>query len=180
LVFKRDVLLWEYWEFSDLKDTLTIKTKNIIAKKLSVIEYDIKIKNAKFKDYEVLFSSDYMLDKHIFKNIVINCGNYNITINWIIPLNSFIRKIWLLLENYEKINKIQNTLINSSFSKINIDFYPSKKSTIISSFNDYKWVILIEIWENWSINQAILNWKSLIKWDTDYNKFVLYLQNTFK
>jgi hypothetical protein len=179
-VFKRDVLLSWNWEFSSIIKIVDIKANNIIAKKISSLSYSIKIKDAKFKNYDMSLNWDYNIDKKEFKNIVLKNKSFKIIVNENISLDDFKKKIWLLLEKYEKINTINSNLVNYTFKNIDINFYSSDNTLIISANNDKKWDFYVEIRWDWNLNYANLKGKNLIKGNKSYDNFILNLPTILK
>ena len=74
IVFKRDSLLWNKWEFSVVRDTLLLEYEDIRVVRNN-LSYDIFLENTDFqtivwegsgKRYTGYFDSEYILDKHYF------------------------------------------------------------------------------------------------------------------
>lgn len=158
LVFKRDKLLWQNWEFYVLKDFSQIGMNNII-----VSSTDIKLKDAKFfftfsewsnnssSTYGAYLTSDYFIKDHYFNNIRlkiyknINDWNRNVEQFWLWK-EKYISIVWNLgilslrdfmsnlLTYYNNIVFVNNTL-SERVSNIEISISSSKVIKFSFSYN---------------------------------------------
>ena len=154
IVFKRDILLWDKWEFSRLKDFLNIEYSDI-----SLLQegnmYNILLNNIAFiiddswiqerKNIQWLINSEYILNssQHAFKNlslqieserkgvnntVIYEFGGTKISLIWNININLLETKLRELLQNFDVYSDIYDS-VSSTVDTLIIEYTPATKKT---------------------------------------------------
>lgn len=154
LVFKRDKLLWENWEFYVLKDFSQIGMNNII-----VSGTDIKLKDANFfftfskwgnnssSSYWAYLTSDYIIKDHYFNNIKLKIYSWDRNVE----------QFWLWKEKY--ISIVWNLGILSLRDFLN---------NLLTYYNNIVFVNNT-LWEKVSDIEIIIGSNKIIKYYFNYN-----------
>ncbi len=182
LVFKRDILLWEKWEFSNLSDILSLGMNNIIIEDkkkwdISLNWWILKLNMGKKfgnTSYKFKFSSDYKLTSNdrYFDNIVLKSidsvaskdkeeSYLKISIKWKINNSDFREKVLDFWDALKKLlfiwNKIKKVLSESS---LDVNYFLSSKKLKIKFFYLKKPVIISFV--RWKIEFILYNWENIL------------------
>lgn len=204
LVFKRDKLLWQRWEFYNLKDFTEIASENITINIVNE-KIGIHIKDAKVKftynlwlesnSYWAYFNSDYYIgnNEHYFKNLKLKLfklvNNWwkgdeyfwlwkdtVITVSWNVGIETFKDYTWDIVNSYNYIVFVNDLLVKKVWYVL-ISINSSKVVKYTFSYN----------WKNYElslIKSSILSikrdWEKLNSNTLDYtdlaNSINLYIK----
>ena len=191
VIFKRDTLLWEKWEFSSLADMLEIEYKNLIVKSLEDITLSEVILNTQLDalKYKWIFTSRYFInsnakDNYFYKRwwIILKIYSYNYgEVSWFMFWWRELKVIWKVYkkdfeltfneisESYSKIDYILN-LITSNFYNlwlIDIQYILKNKIVIFKFENNEKSINISLLWDN--VVSVLVDWKEILTRQIKYN-----------
>lgn len=193
VIFKRDKLLWERWDFTILKWLLDIWYNNISVE-LDWNKYDIKVEWWKYiysNDKNLIwdFYSNYYFSSsdHYFDSIRIKLSNvnYNNKLTWIFSDNYInIDESINVLDFKDTFPKIIDTILGTKevYTIINDTFILKdlkisyKESNISYNFsNDNKSITIVCSW--WKVNKIAVDWNNILNNKIiDYTDLTKYLK----
>jgi hypothetical protein len=192
-IFKRNKLLWEFWDFANLGSFLEINYNDIIVKKENDVYYtnikfwlfNIDLWNNKFYYWE--FSSDYnfspdhsfinprikIIDKKYEKDLLL--WNY-IDVIWQYKVNLIEEEIKEVFYHFEQINSIVNNISQILWnSEIKISYI--KDTNIIEFETFYNWSNINITLNNWNITKVMYNNINRIQEALPYSELTKILNN---
>lgn len=193
-IFKRNKLLWEYWDFSSLVGFLDINYNDLLVTKNENDSYSIFLKNWKInvsnddlKFFSWIFSSSYIFeDKHSFINPEIELIDEKnnrilllwnkIKINWEYKVENIKKEIIIIFNNFKFIDFVVRNIYNLLGNEI-IDINYIKKSNIVNIKTNYMWKELNIKLFSWKIFEVIYNNNNYINKTTNYLEIEEILNN---
>jgi hypothetical protein len=195
IVFKRDILLWDKWEFSSLGSFLRIDYSDINLIKEGDT-YDIFLSDADFffnsieskyrKRLSWKLSSQYILDDvtHDFKNVILKVESdkkwvnnsiiydfdgVNITLIWNIYINQLGEYLKEMFSNIDVYLDIYSTIeISTNIENLAIEYTPANKKTRFKFDSGQKsFTIILQNWDISGIYEGTLKLASspIMPWD---------------
>jgi hypothetical protein len=200
VVFKKDILLWNPWEFTILKDILDIEYKDISLEKvgqdynifLSDVVYNTSIfrKSWGNKIYKWILKSEYVLNDsdHYFKGLWIQTyakhdnikigfllNGKEIFIWWKVHITDLEKTIRAIMQQINVYNSVYNEIVQNIWAEnISLQYtFVNNKMSIRFDSLDKKYTILMKDW----MIESIYSWASKIKsWDVPLWELTNYIK----